>query len=177
MTLCFRLFLGFIVLVLAFSLNAVAQISPGSVSSAPWPVYVHDTETLVEGNIIISAIGGIGFLPDDTNSHSIYSELDLGISSRFLVAFAMSGSKDESSDWSLDDTVFHAKYKFWDGESVDFAVAGTLERLPYMRDTGHSAYDGQIMAMAQLRRPIFWMVFGLNWQNCFTIYPRAKKLF
>lgn len=149
MTYRIRLFLCSIGFVLAFCVNAAAQIAPGSVSSAPWPVYVHDTETLEEDNIIVSAIGGIGFLPDDTTSNSIYSELDLGISSRFLIAFAMSAAKDEASGWNFDDTVLHAKYKLLDGEKVDFAIAGSLERLPFMKETGHSAYDGQVIAIAQ----------------------------
>jgi hypothetical protein len=149
MTYRFRLLLCFVSLVTAFSLNAVAQISPGSVTSAPWPVYVYDTETLQKGNIIISGVSGIGFLADDTNSYSIYSSLDFGITDRLLVSVAASGSSDDSSSWGLDDTILHAKYKVLDGESFDFAVAGMLERLPYMEDGGYSAFDGLVMGIVQ----------------------------
>jgi hypothetical protein len=151
MTYRFRLFLCSIAFVAAFSLNAAAQISPGSLTggASPWPVYVYDTETLEKGNVIVSGIGGVGFLADHTKSYSIYSELDLGITDRFIVAFAVSGSSDETTDWKLDDTVIHAKYKAVDRDIVDFAVAGIVERLPYMEDSGHSIYDGQIIGIVQ----------------------------
>lgn len=149
MTRRFKLFLCFLGLAMMFSLDAVAQISPGSVTSSPWPVYVYDTETLQGGNIIISGVGGVGFLADDSQSYSIYSSLDFGITDRFLISFAASGSSDDSSSWKLDDTILHAKYKVMDGEGFDFAVAGMLERLPYMEDAGFSAFDGQIIGIAQ----------------------------
>ena len=147
----FRLLLCSIGFVTACCLNAAAQISPGVVTggASPWPVYVYDTEMLEKGNVIVSGIGGVGFLGDGTRSHSIYSELDLGITNQFLAAFAVSGSRGEASDWKLDDTVVHAKYRILDKDTVDFAVAGIVERLPYMEDSGYSAYDGQIMAIVQ----------------------------
>lgn len=145
----FKLLTTAIGLVLIFGLNAYAQISPGSVTSAPWPVYVYDTETMPGGSIVFSAVGGIGFLADDTQSHSVYASFDFGITDRFLVSVAASGSSDETTDWKLDDTILHAKYRVVDGESLDFAVAGMLERLPYMDDAGFSAYDGQFMGIVQ----------------------------
>jgi hypothetical protein len=132
-----------------FGLNAVAQISPGSVTSSPWPVYVFDTETLEKGMVVLSGVGGIGFLGDNTKSYSIYSGLDLGITSRFLVSFAVSGSQSETSNWKLDGTVIHAKYKIVDRDSFDFAIAGNLERLPYMEDAGYTPFDGHIMGIVQ----------------------------
>ncbi len=144
----FRLFLFSAVFAAALVTNATAQISQGSVTSSPWPVYVYDTETMEKGMVVLSGIGGVGFLADNT-SYSIYSGLDLGITNRFLVSLAVSGSEDETSNWKIDDTIIHAKYKIVDRESFDFAIAGTLERLPYMKDVGYSAYDGQFMAIAQ----------------------------
>ena len=145
----FRLFLFSAVFAAALVTNAAAQISPGSVTSSPWPVYVYDTETMGRGTVVLSGIGGVGFLGDSTKSYSIYSGLDLGITNRFLVSLAVSGSEDETSSWKIDDTIIHAKYKVVDRDSFDFAVAGNLERLPYMKDAGYSAYDGQVMAIAQ----------------------------
>lgn len=144
-----RLILCSIAFIAAFSMNAAAQISPGSVTSSPWPVYVYDTETLERGNVIVSAIGGVGFLADGSKSHSIYSGLDLGITKRFLVSFAVSGSRDETTSLKLDDTVVHAKYKVVDRESFDFAVAGMVERQPFMEDSGFTPYDGQFIGIAQ----------------------------
>ncbi len=143
---CLMFFAGTL---LVFSLNAVAQISPGSVTSAPWPVYVYDTETLQKGSIILSGVGGIGFLADDTKSYSIYSSLDFGITDRLLLSIAASGSSDDSSDWKVDDTILHAKFKAVDGESFDVAVVGMLERLPYMEDAGYTPYDGQFIGIVQ----------------------------
>ena len=145
------LFLWSIAFLLLFSGGAVAQISPGTVTggASPWPVYVYDTETLQKGNVIVSGIGGVGFKGDNTKSYSIYSGLDLGITERFLISFAVSGSSGESTGWQLDDTIIHAKYKVVDKESVDFAIAGTLERLPFMKDAGYTPYDGQIMGIIQ----------------------------
>ena len=147
----FRLLLVSIGFVMAFCLDAAAQISPGEVTggASPWPVYVYDTEMLEKGNVIVSGIGGVGFLGDGTRSYSIYSELDLGITSRFLVATAVSGSRGEASNWNLDDTVIHTKCRILDKDTVDFAVAGIVERLPYMKESGYSAYDGQIIAIVQ----------------------------
>jgi len=146
-----RLFLYSVVMFTAFSATAAAQISPGTLTggASPWPVYVYDTETLQKGNVIVSGIGGIGFLGDGTKSQSVYSGLDLGITNRFLISFALSGSSGESTGWQLDATVIHAKYKVVDRDSFDFAIAGNLERLPFMKDAGYSAYDGQMMAIAQ----------------------------
>jgi hypothetical protein len=146
-----RLFLCLIALVAIFAMNAAAQIAPGTLTggATPWPVYVYDTETLNKGNVILSGIGGVGFLADNSKSYSIYSGLDLGITNRFLISIAVSGSTGETTGWQLDDTVFHAKYKVVDRDSFDFAVAGNIERLPFMEDAGHTAFDGQIMGIVQ----------------------------
>lgn len=144
-----RLLLFFAGLWLIFTISAAAQISPGSVSSSPWPVYVYDTETLERGMIVVSGVGGIGFLGDGTKSYSIYSGLDLGITNRFLVSVAVSGSRSEGSGWGIDDTIIHAKYKIVRRETFEFAIAGNLERLPYMEDAGYTPYDGQVIAIAQ----------------------------
>jgi hypothetical protein len=151
MTYCSRLFLCSIAFVVLFSSSAAAQISPGTVTggASPWPIYVYDTETLEKRNVILSGIGGVGFLGDKSRSYSIYSGLDLGITDRFLVSFAVSGSSGESTNWQLDDTVFHAKYKVVDRDTFNFAVAGTLERLPFMKNAGYTPYDGQIMGIVQ----------------------------
>lgn len=150
MTVRIRLIAFLIFFAVAFAVNAIAQIAPGTITSAsPWPIYVYDTETLERGNVILSGIGGVGFLADGTKSYSIYSGLDLGITNRFLVSVAVSGSTGEGSDWKIDDTVVHAKFKLVDRDSFDFAIAGNLERLPFMKDAGYSAFDGQFMAIAQ----------------------------
>ncbi len=145
-----RLLLLSLLLLTAFTVNVAAQISSETLTGAsPWPVYVYDTETLEKGNVILSGVGGIGFLADDSKSYSVYSGLDLGITNRFLVSVAVSGSGSESSSWKIDSGVFHAKYKLIDRDTFAFALAGNLERLPYMKDAGYSAYDGQVMAVAQ----------------------------
>jgi hypothetical protein len=145
------LFPWLIGVVLVFSGSAAAQITPGSVTggAAPWPVYVYDTETLERGSVIVSGIGGVGILPENSKSYSIYSGLDLGLSSRLLFSFAVSGSKGESTGWQLDDTVVHAKYKIFDGESFDFALAGIVERLPFMAESGYTPVDAQFVGIAQ----------------------------
>jgi len=143
-----RLFLLSLALCAAFTAHAAAQISTLT-GASPWPVYVYDTETLPKGSVILSGIGGIGFLADDTRSYSAYSGLDLGISDRFLISLAISGSSDDTKSWKIDDTVVHAKYKLIDRDRFDFAIAGNLERLPFMKDAGYSAFDGQVFAVAQ----------------------------
>jgi len=151
MTNSVRFYVCLFVFAAAFTLNATAQISPGALTggASPWPVYVYDTEELQKGNVILSGIGGVGFLADNTKSYSIYSGLDLGITNRLLISFAVSGSSGESAGWQIDDTVIHAKYKVVDRDSLDFALAGNLERLPSMEDAGYSAFDGQIIGIIQ----------------------------
>jgi hypothetical protein len=143
-----RWFLLFFTLGAMFAVHATAQISTLT-GASPWPVYVYDTETLPKRSVILSGIGGTGFLADGTKSYSAYSGLDLGVTDRFLVSVAVSGSTDDSKSWDIDDTVVHAKYKVVDRDRFDFAIAGNLERLPLMKDAGYSAFDGQVFAAAQ----------------------------
>jgi hypothetical protein len=146
-----RFLLCFVGLMAAFSTNAAAQISPGTLTggASPWPVYVYDTEMLNKGDVIISGIGIVGFLADDSKSYSLYSGLDLGITRRFLISLAVSGSTSDTVGWQLDGTALHAKYKVVDRDSFDFAIAGNLERLPYMEEAGYTAFDSQILGIVQ----------------------------
>ena len=151
MTYSHRWLLFSMVFAFMFSSMAEAQIAPGSVigGASPWPVYVYDTETLDKGNVILSGIGGVGFLGDGSKSQSVYSGLDIGVTDRFLISFAVSGSSADNTDWKIDDLVFHAKYKMLDKDTFDFAIAGTMERLPFMKDAGYTPFDGQIMGIVQ----------------------------
>jgi hypothetical protein len=137
------------------SAQAPAGISTGSLTR--WPPYVYDTETLNQGRIVFSTVGGLSHTGAELRNASLYSGLEFGVTDRFLIALAGSTSFSNTAATKLDDVVLHLRFRFSSESAghLSFAVAGNIQRQAFLRGTGISPYEGQIMIISEKAFPRF----------------------
>jgi hypothetical protein len=143
------------------SAQAPAGVATGSLTR--WPPYVYDTETLNQGRIVFSTVGGVSHTGGTLRNTSLYSGLEIGVTDRLLVAVAGSTSFSNKAATKFDDFALHLRYRFASQSRgrPAFAIAGNIQRQAFLRGTGISPYEGQLMIISESR---------LRW---FTIYGQA----
>jgi hypothetical protein len=129
--------------------QAPAGVSTGSLTR--WPPYVYDTETLNEGRVVYSVVGGLSHTGGVLRNSSLYSGLEIGVTDRLLLAVAGSTSFSSRAATKLDDVVIHLRYRFSGGSSrrPSFAIAGNVQRQTFLSGTGISPYEGQLMIISE----------------------------
>lgn len=141
--------------------QAPAGVSTGSLTR--WPPYVYDTETLNQGRIVYSTVMGLSHTGGALRNTSLYSGLEFGVTDRLLVAVAGSTSFSNTAATKLDDVAMHVRYRFCSesGGRPAFAIGGNIQRQAFLKGTGISPYEGQLMIISEK---------GLHW---FTIFGQA----
>src|SRR5262252_6888525 len=139
-----------IALVAGASCTSAAAQAPAGVSTGSltrWPPYVYDTETLNQGRVVFSTVGGLSHTGGDLRNTSLYSGFEIGLTDRFLVAVAGSTSFSNTVATKLDDFLVHLRYRFSSkaGGRPSFAIAANIQRETFLKGTGISLYEGQLM--------------------------------
>jgi hypothetical protein len=77
--------------------------------------------------------------------------LEFGVTNRLLVAVAGSTSFSNTAATKLDDVVMHLRYRFSSGSGgrPSFAIAANIQRQAFLRGTGISPYEGQLMIISE----------------------------
>src|SRR5262249_27883289 len=129
--------------------QAPAGIDTGSLTR--WPPYVHDTETLNRGRIVLSLVGGHSMTGDQLSNSSLYMEFEFGLTNRVLLAVAGSTSVSSRAATKLDDAVVHLRSRFVNESSSRpaFAVAATVQRQTFLKGTGISPYELQLALITE----------------------------
>jgi len=134
---------------IAAGAQAPAGVSTGSLTR--WPPYVYDTETLNQGRLVFSTVGGLSHTGGDLRNSSLYSGFEIGVTDRLLLAVAGSTSFSSAVATKLDDVVMHLRYRFSTGSGgrPSFAIASNIQRQTFLRGTGISLYEGQFMIISE----------------------------
>ena len=129
--------------------QAPAGVATGSLTR--WPPYVYDTETLNEGRLVFSTVSGLSHTGGDLRNTSLYSGLEIGVTNRLLLAVAGSTSLSSAAATKLDDVVIHLRYRFSTGSGgrPSFAIATNVQQQTFLRGTGISPYEGQLMIISE----------------------------
>src|SRR5262245_15953779 len=129
--------------------QAPAGIDTGSLTR--WPPYVHDTETLNRGRIVMIMVGGHSMTGDQLSNSSLYMGFEFGLTNRVLLAVAGSTSVSSRVATKLDDAVVHLRSRFVNESSrrPAFAVAATVQRQTFLKGTGISPYELQLALIVE----------------------------
>jgi hypothetical protein len=96
-------------------------------------------------------VGGLSHTAGVLRNETVYSGLEIGVTDRLLIAFAGSTSFSNRAATKLDDVVVHARYRFSKespGRPV-FAIAANVQRQVFLKGTGISPYEGQLMIISE----------------------------
>src|SRR5438477_7284311 len=118
-----------------------------------WPPYVYDAETFNRGRIVMSMVGSGSHTGGELRSNSLYTDVEIGLTNRLLLAVASSASISTHSPTKIDAVVVHIRYRFLDERKnrPALAVIGNVERVTFLADSGISPYEGQFALVAQKR--------------------------
>jgi hypothetical protein len=145
--------ISLLLIIFGFGVAARAQAPAGLGidSLTRWPPYVYDTETFNRGRIVTSLVGSFSHTGGSLRDQSLYADIEMGITNRFLLAVSTSATASNLAPSKIDSVFVHARYRFLDESKKRPALAliANVERTTFLASTPYTPYEGQFALTAE----------------------------